>query len=235
MSQQPLKPLSSLSQLSDNSPSWVFECFYFAPDFLSHMLCSVLNCVALRHLAKLGAVRICCRGLRICDWVETQCSRSCWKHTHWLLSKLYRLCRHSRAHICLVGFRGDVWLRNTVLPNPSLVLLPDLLLFLHHFSWVVWRRVFGRSVEVYPIFITWLLFFSYFLFITRFLFFRSIYDDQPNAHKRFMEKLDARIRNHDREIEKMCNFHHQGFVDAIKELLKVRADAEKLMVMAATW
>ncbi|XP_075890951.1 exocyst complex component 6 isoform X2 [Nelusetta ayraudi] len=61
-------------------------------------------------------------------------------------------------------------------------------------------------------------------------FLRSIYDDQPNAHKRFMEKLDARIRNHDREIEKMCNFHHQGFVDAIKELLKVRADAEKLMV-----
>ncbi|KAJ4940289.1 hypothetical protein JOQ06_026598, partial [Pogonophryne albipinna] len=59
--------------------------------------------------------------------------------------------------------------------------------------------------------------------------FLSIYDDQPNAHKRFMEKLDARIRNHDREIEKMCNFHHQGFVDAITELLKVRADAEKLM------
>jgi len=45
-----------------------------------------------------------------------------------------------------------------------------------------------------------------------------------------MEKLDARIRNHDREIEKMCNFHHQGFVDAITELLKVRSDAEKLMV-----
>lgn len=65
-----------------------------------------------------------------------------------------------------------------------------------------------------------------------FLFFclRSVYDDLPNAHKRFMDKLDARIRNHDREIEKMCNFHHQGFVDAITELLKVRADAEKLMV-----
>ncbi|XP_042173051.1 exocyst complex component 6-like isoform X1 [Oncorhynchus tshawytscha] len=58
---------------------------------------------------------------------------------------------------------------------------------------------------------------------------RSVYDDQPNAHKRFMEKLEVRIRNHDREIEKMCNFHHQGFVDAITELLKVRADAEKLM------
>ncbi|KAM6951778.1 exocyst complex component 6 isoform 2-T2 [Aplochiton taeniatus] len=59
---------------------------------------------------------------------------------------------------------------------------------------------------------------------------RSVYDDQPYAHRRFMEKLEARIRNHDREIEKMCNFHHQGFVDAITELLKVRADAEKLMV-----
>ncbi|XP_062927788.1 exocyst complex component 6-like isoform X3 [Mobula hypostoma] len=57
---------------------------------------------------------------------------------------------------------------------------------------------------------------------------RSVYDDQPNAHKRFMEKLEARIRNHDREIEKMCNFHHQGFVDAITELLKVRSNAGKL-------
>lgn len=72
--------------------------------------------------------------------------------------------------------------------------------------------------------------FSPLVFYSLFVF-RSIYDDQPNAHRRFMEKLDARIRNHDREIEKMCNFHHQGFVDAIKELLKVRADAEKLMVM----
>ncbi|XP_044285454.1 exocyst complex component 6B isoform X2 [Varanus komodoensis] len=43
-----------------------------------------------------------------------------------------------------------------------------------------------------------------------------------------MEKLDARIRNHDREIEKMCNFHYQGFVDAITEFLKVRAEAQKL-------
>ncbi|XP_043912624.1 exocyst complex component 6 isoform X2 [Protopterus annectens] len=59
---------------------------------------------------------------------------------------------------------------------------------------------------------------------------RSVYDDQPNAHKKFMEKLEARIRNHDREIEKMCNFHHQGFVDAITELLKVRANAGKLKV-----
>uniref|UniRef100_A0A671V9C0 Exocyst complex component n=1 Tax=Sparus aurata TaxID=8175 RepID=A0A671V9C0_SPAAU len=43
-----------------------------------------------------------------------------------------------------------------------------------------------------------------------------------------MEKLDARIRNHDREIEKMCNHHFQGFVDSITELLKVRGEAQKL-------
>lgn len=45
-----------------------------------------------------------------------------------------------------------------------------------------------------------------------------------------MEKLDARIRNHDREIEKMCNHHFQGFVDSITELLKVRGEAQKLKV-----
>ncbi|XP_077157470.1 exocyst complex component 6B isoform X2 [Paroedura picta] len=55
---------------------------------------------------------------------------------------------------------------------------------------------------------------------------RSVYDGEE--HGRFMEKLDARIRNHDREIEKMCNFHYQGFVDAVTEFLKVRAEAQKL-------
>lgn len=55
---------------------------------------------------------------------------------------------------------------------------------------------------------------------------RSVYDGQE--HGLFMEKLDARIRNHDREIEKMCNHHFQGFVDSITELLKVRGEALKL-------
>uniref|UniRef100_A0A8C6T930 Exocyst complex component n=1 Tax=Neogobius melanostomus TaxID=47308 RepID=A0A8C6T930_9GOBI len=57
---------------------------------------------------------------------------------------------------------------------------------------------------------------------------RSVYDGQE--HGFFMEKLDARIRNHDREIEKMCNHHFQGFVDSITELLKVRGEALKLKV-----
>ncbi|XP_054656067.1 exocyst complex component 6B [Dunckerocampus dactyliophorus] len=55
---------------------------------------------------------------------------------------------------------------------------------------------------------------------------RSVYDGQE--HGMFMDKLDARIRNHDREIEKMCNHHFQGFVDSITELLKVRGEAQKL-------
>ncbi|XP_051997897.1 exocyst complex component 6B-like isoform X2 [Xyrauchen texanus] len=55
---------------------------------------------------------------------------------------------------------------------------------------------------------------------------RSVYDGQE--HGLFMEKLECRIRNHDREIEKMCNHHFQGFVDSITELLKVRGEAQKL-------
>ncbi|KAJ8268839.1 hypothetical protein COCON_G00114460 [Conger conger] len=55
---------------------------------------------------------------------------------------------------------------------------------------------------------------------------RSVYDGQ--AHGLFMDKLEGRIRNHDREIEKMCNHHFQGFVDSITELLKVRGEAQKL-------
>ncbi|XP_061816568.1 exocyst complex component 6B isoform X2 [Nerophis lumbriciformis] len=55
---------------------------------------------------------------------------------------------------------------------------------------------------------------------------RSVYDGQE--HGVFMDKLDVRIRNHDREIEKMCNHHFQGFVDSITELLKVRGEAQKL-------
>ncbi|XP_018098454.1 exocyst complex component 6B isoform X2 [Xenopus laevis] len=55
---------------------------------------------------------------------------------------------------------------------------------------------------------------------------RSVYDGEEHGH--FMDKLELRIKNHDREIEKMCNFHYQGFVDSITELLKVRGEAEKL-------
>uniref|UniRef100_A0A8C5FJM6 Exocyst complex component n=1 Tax=Gadus morhua TaxID=8049 RepID=A0A8C5FJM6_GADMO len=55
---------------------------------------------------------------------------------------------------------------------------------------------------------------------------RSVYDGEE--HGVFMGKLDGRIRSHDRDIERMCNHHFQGFVDSITELLKVRGEAHKL-------
>ncbi|XP_070540894.1 exocyst complex component 6B-like isoform X2 [Ptychodera flava] len=55
---------------------------------------------------------------------------------------------------------------------------------------------------------------------------RAIYDG--NEHEKFLDQLDARIRSHDKDIERMCNFHYHGFTDSIAELLKVRGECEKL-------
>ncbi|CAH1390512.1 unnamed protein product [Nezara viridula] len=56
--------------------------------------------------------------------------------------------------------------------------------------------------------------------------FRAIYDG--DEEQKFMELLDGRIKQHDRDIEKMCNYHYQGFIDSIRELLQVRSQAQKL-------
>lgn len=56
--------------------------------------------------------------------------------------------------------------------------------------------------------------------------FRAIYDG--DEHQKFMERLDARIKSHDKDIERMCNFHYQGFIDSIRELLQVRSQAKRL-------
>lgn len=74
--------------------------------------------------------------------------------------------------------------------------------------------------------VSWMAGFTFFFFYL--FFFSSVYDG--HEHGLFVDKLDARIRNHDREIEKMCNHHFQGFVDSITELLKVRGEAQKLKV-----
>ncbi|XP_006813372.1 exocyst complex component 6B-like, partial [Saccoglossus kowalevskii] len=55
---------------------------------------------------------------------------------------------------------------------------------------------------------------------------RAIYDG--NEHEKFLDQLDVRIRSHDKDIERMCNFHYHGFTDSIAELLKVRGECEKL-------
>ncbi|XP_059159349.1 exocyst complex component 6B-like isoform X2 [Physella acuta] len=55
---------------------------------------------------------------------------------------------------------------------------------------------------------------------------RAVYDGEDIEY--FMEKLDARIKGHDHEIERMCNYHYQGFIDSIRELQQVSGDATKL-------
>ncbi|XP_053200368.1 exocyst complex component 6B-like [Panonychus citri] len=44
----------------------------------------------------------------------------------------------------------------------------------------------------------------------------------------FMDKLDARIKSHDKDIERMCNANYQDFVDCIHDLLQVRPKADQL-------
>lgn len=56
--------------------------------------------------------------------------------------------------------------------------------------------------------------------------FRSVYEGE--GHEAFVQQLDDRIKQHDKEIEKLCNFHYQGFIDSIRELLQVRSHAEEL-------
>ena len=46
---------------------------------------------------------------------------------------------------------------------------------------------------------------------------------------RFQKKLEKRIRNQEREIERMCGFHYSHFVEAIEELSGIQGDASKLV------
>lgn len=55
---------------------------------------------------------------------------------------------------------------------------------------------------------------------------RAVYDGEQ--HGEFMDKLEERIRVHDKDIERMCNYHYQGFIESVNELLKVRGEARKL-------
>lgn len=57
--------------------------------------------------------------------------------------------------------------------------------------------------------------------------FRAIYD-QDNDSSKFIETLDNRIKQYDKEIERMCNFYYQGFIDSIRELQQVENQASKL-------
>ncbi|XP_046851325.1 exocyst complex component 6B-like [Xenia sp. Carnegie-2017] len=55
---------------------------------------------------------------------------------------------------------------------------------------------------------------------------KTVYKSE--GHEVFMKKLEESIKQHDKEIEKMCNFHYQGFIESINELLNVKGDTYKL-------
>ncbi|XP_045467865.1 exocyst complex component 6 [Harmonia axyridis] len=56
--------------------------------------------------------------------------------------------------------------------------------------------------------------------------FRAIFDNDEHAD--FRDKLEKRIKQHDRDIERLCNIYYQGFIESITELLEVRSQAKKL-------
>nr|CAG4650760.1 EOG090X01NK [Simocephalus serrulatus]SVE94087.1 EOG090X01NK [Simocephalus serrulatus] len=56
--------------------------------------------------------------------------------------------------------------------------------------------------------------------------FRAIFDtDECDA---FAEKLESRIRSHDKDIEKLCSAHHQGFIESIRDLLELKGLANRI-------
>lgn len=56
--------------------------------------------------------------------------------------------------------------------------------------------------------------------------FRAIFDN--DQHVEFRQKLDERIKQHDKDIERLCNIYYQGFIESIRELLEVRSQAKIL-------
>lgn len=64
------------------------------------------------------------------------------------------------------------------------------------------------------------------------LTYRAVYDDDELG--KFVELLDSTIKSHDREIERMCNYHYQGFIDSVRELLQVSTDAAHLRVIISS-
>ena len=56
--------------------------------------------------------------------------------------------------------------------------------------------------------------------------FRGVYE--AGQHEVFLERLEDRIKKHDKDIEKMCSHHYQGFIESVRDLLRVRSQATQL-------
>jgi hypothetical protein len=55
---------------------------------------------------------------------------------------------------------------------------------------------------------------------------RSIYEEKEQDD--FLNSLSTRIKQHDRDIERMCNKNYQGFIESVTHLVKVKSEAHKL-------
>ena len=62
--------------------------------------------------------------------------------------------------------------------------------------------------------------------------FRGVYES--GEHALFLERLEERIKRHDRDIERMCSHHYQGFIDSVRDLLRVRSEASQLKAEVTT-
>ena len=69
---------------------------------------------------------------------------------------------------------------------------------------------------------------KYLIFYKTMTYCRSVYEDDSQSD--FLKKLDEHSKDHEKEIERMCNFHYQGFVESVSELIRVRTDANELKV-----
>ncbi|XP_065649617.1 exocyst complex component 6B isoform X3 [Hydra vulgaris] len=58
---------------------------------------------------------------------------------------------------------------------------------------------------------------------------RSVYEDDSQLV--FLQKLDDRSKLLEKEIERMCSFHYQGFVESVNELIRVRTEASRLKIL----
>ena len=56
--------------------------------------------------------------------------------------------------------------------------------------------------------------------------FRGVYES--GQHELFLGRLEERIKRHDKDIEKMCSHHYQGFIESVRDLLRVRSQATQL-------
>lgn len=57
---------------------------------------------------------------------------------------------------------------------------------------------------------------------------RTLYD--CDEQEEFLESLSTRIKNHEKDIERMCNKNYQWFIESVSELHKVKSEANKIKV-----